>query len=704
MKLPTINYLPLIYLLSINTALADEMDDFFALSPAELAEITVMIASGTQKSVYHSPAVTTVITAQQIKSMGATQLNQVLETVPGLHVSIQAVTGDAVYSMRGMVNNVNAQVLVMLNGNRYSVPYKGSPMTGMSLPVEAIQKIEVIRGPGSALYGADAFAGVINIITKKAADINGTEVGVRGGSWDSQSVWGLHGSQWRGWDIAATMQYRHNTNDNQQTVDSDLQSRFDRGFGTQASLAPGAVQSAAENWNAHLNLQRPHWNMGFWAFNESNAGLRYGAAGALDNKGQLKGSNYLTHIQFSSEDWDEQWELTARASYLYTDIKANIHNFPDGAVLPIDQTGNINPTPQALLNPVFFPNGVVSNIGINNEVAIFKSTALFKGFTGHLWRATVAYRYEQVSTHEQRNFGHGILNGSEGLVDGTLTDVTGTDLTFLENSNRSIGSFALQDEWQISPDWQFTAGVRYDHYSDFGSTVNPRAALVWDIDSQLTAKLLYGEAFRAPSFLEQKQKNSQLFIGNPNLKPETIRTVELALDYRPFKTLGLGSNIYYYEIKDLITVAGVGIAKVNNTAGQSRLGVEVEWNWDILQQLNLKGNYAWQAAIDSQHNIRVPAHQVYLALAWRFLPQWQVQSQVNWVANRVNQIPTNQKLKDYATVDLTLNSQRFFNVVDLTASVHNLFNARGKEPANDSYPGNYPINSRSFYLETSVHF
>jgi len=79
--------------------------------------------------------------------------------------------------MRGIRNTQNSQVLMLLNGTRITTPVYGTLMTGTELPIEAIQQVEVIRGPGSALYGADAFAGVINIITKKAKDINGTALG-----------------------------------------------------------------------------------------------------------------------------------------------------------------------------------------------------------------------------------------------------------------------------------------------------------------------------------------------------------------------------------------------------------------------------------------------------------------------------------------------------------------------------------------------
>ncbi|MCK4840564.1 MAG: TonB-dependent receptor [Methylococcales bacterium] len=684
----------------------DEMDDFFAMSPEELANISVTIATGTAKPAYQSAAITTVITAEQIKAMGATELPQVLETVPGLHISIQEVTNDPVYSMRGMRNDVNAQVLLMLNGTRFSVPYKGSSMTAMTLPVEAIQKIEVIRGPGSALYGADAFAGVINIITKKAKDIEETEIGIRGGSWDAQSIWGLHSEQWLGWDIATTLQYSHNNNDGDRIIDSDLQTQFDSAMGSNASLAPGEMQTQAENWNAHLNLQRKHWDVGFWAYNKVDAGMRAGAGGALDDEGNVNAENYLTDIRFSSEDNIENWQLLAHASYLYTNVDADLHNFPDGTVLPIDSNGNINSTSVALVS---FPDGVNSYIGIENQVASIELSAIFKGFEDHLLRFSTGYRYEQVVTKESRNFGSGIIDGTQAIVDGNLTNVTGTDLVFLPDSHRSIWSVALQDEWQISQNWMFTGGVRYDHYSDFGSTVNPRLALVWNINEKLTSKILYGRAFRAPSFLEQKQQNSQLFIGNPDLEPEIINTIEIAFDYRPYRKLRLVSNFYFYEIEDSIAaVIESGVATVGKGDDQVAYGAEFEWDWKIHQQLSLRGNYAWQYAINERTTQRisgVPEHQVYVAVAWAFLPQWKLQTQFNWIGHRLNlENSTNQTLKDYETVDVTLNSPRFFKHINFSASVRNVFNSNGKVPASNSYVNNLPIASRSFYLQTTVHF
>lgn len=682
--------------------------DLLELSPAELADIPVSIASGTAKSLSHSAAVTSVITAEQISAMGATELHEVLETVPGVHATIQPVTNDYSYTMRGIYNATNAEVLLLLNGTRFSVPYQGTHIQGMIIPVEDIQRVEVIRGPGSALYGADAFAGVINIITKKAADIDGTTIAARGGNADTTSAWGQHGSTWQGWDVATSLQYSHNGNDPDRVISADAQTAIDQQFGTHASLAPGAMQTQLERWNAHLNLQRKHWDIGFWAYNE-NGGLRAGTNGALDNRGRVEGANYLGDIRYSTEDDIEDWELQAHASFLHTDVNANIINLPAGALLPIGADGNVTDQPALIRGLVSFPDGMRFNVGFKSTVPTFEFTSIYKGLTDHLLRMTASYRYEELNVNEARNFGIGVLNPLTTNVADGVQDVTGTPLAFLTDHHRDITSVALQDEWQFAADWHLTTGLRYDHYSDFGDTFNPRAALVWNINPELTGKILYGQAYRAPSFLEQHQKNNPLFIGDPSLEPETIETTELALDYRPIKNLRTALNLFYYEIKDLIDVPlGTNSSlTVQNTPGQTGQGSEFEWDWKFHENWNLRGNYAWQFARNDSTGRRVanvPEHHVYTALAWNFMPKWQIQTQINWLGHRLSSPGDPRALEDYETVDLTLNAKKLMGYIDLTASARNLFDSHGKEPAITSYPDNLPIVPQSFYFEAAIHF
>jgi len=680
-------------------------EDLMDLSLDELGAIPVTtIATGTSKPIFQSAAVTSVITAEQIKSMGATQLHEVLETVPGVHASVQNSTGDYNYSMRGISNTTNSQILMMLNGTRITTPFRGSVMDFLELPVEAIQRVEVIRGPGSALYGADAFAGVINIITKKARDINGKVLGARIGDHSTQSGWGQYGTQWAGWDIAASLQYQHTNGDDGRIIKADSQTVIDNKLGTHASHAPGSMNTRYETFNGHLNLQRKHWDIGFWAFNSIDSGLRVGVASALNPNGRANGEQYLGDIRFSTEDWFVDWELMAHASYLQTDFQAQFQAFPDNAKLRIASDGNIANLFDKTNPLVLFSNGVNTDIGRIQKIPAIELSSLYRGWDKHLLRLGAGFRYEEITTSDRRNFGYG--KALPAVANGTLIDVTGTQFVYLPNTHRSIWSAVAQDEWQFAKNWQLTVGIRFVHYSDFGSTVNPRAALVWDINEQLTSKILYGKAFRAPNFSEQGNQNNPVIVGNKQLKPETINTIEWAFDYRPFSSLRTAVNLYYYEIDNLIAIPS-GTVTYQNSGNQNGYGTEFEWNWQASEQWNVTGNYAWQNARNNTTGNRVtgvPEHHVYMAVGWQFLPQWHIQPQINWVGSRTVSPGDNRPLKDYETIDLTLRGKNLFGHLNLSASVRNMFDANNLEPANSGLPQNIPLPGRSFYFEASTNF
>lgn len=706
-----VNCLALMLYSDFVKAEANKVDDFFAMSPAELAATPIVsIATGTPKPIFQSAAVTSVITAEQIKSMGATELHEVLETVPGVHASLQENNYDYNYSMRGIRNGANSQVLMLLNGTRITTPFQGTLPTGTELPIEAIQQVEVIRGPGSALYGADAFAGVINIITKKAKDIDGKVLGARVGDHSTQSGWGQYGAQWGDWNVATSLQYQHTSGDSGRVVNADVQTSFDSAFGTDASHAPGPLNTRYETLNGHLNLQREHWDIGFWAFNSLDWGTRAGAAGALDPNGSANGEHYLGDVRFSTEDWFDNWELIAHASYLQADFQANqLQLFPNNARLPIGSDGNIN-TSSGNSSLVSFPNGVNNNLGRIERIPSIELSSVYKGLDNHLLRFSTGFRYEQISPSESRNYGPGVIDGTQGVVGGALTDVTGTPFVYLPDAHRSVWSLVAQDEWQFADDWQLTAGVRYDDYSDFGGTVNPRVALVWDVNEQTTSKLLYGKAFRAPNFAEQFTQNNPVVLGNKNLNPETINTYEWALDYRPFSSLRTAANVYYYQIDNLISAVPDPSGRTNiyqNSGNQDGYGTEFEFNWQVAEQWNVKGNYAWQYATNELTNLPVagvPEHHVYTALQWQFMPNWQLQPQINWIGNRTSSLGDSRTLNDYETIDLTLRGKKLFGQLNLAASLRNTFDTKYYEPAALQLPQNLPMSGRSFYLEASVNF
>ena len=153
---------------SLSAFAADESEEE-ALALVYGDKASVSIATGGKQAISKAPSVATVITAEDIKAMGATDLDQVMETVPGVHVS-RTNNYASSYQIRGIVGNPsNPQVLMLQNGISMTTLYRGDKGGNWGgLPLENVARIEIIRGPGSALYGADAFSGVITLITKTA--------------------------------------------------------------------------------------------------------------------------------------------------------------------------------------------------------------------------------------------------------------------------------------------------------------------------------------------------------------------------------------------------------------------------------------------------------------------------------------------------------------------------------------------------------
>ncbi|MBL4709563.1 MAG: TonB-dependent receptor plug domain-containing protein, partial [Flavobacteriales bacterium] len=221
-------------LLCAGTALAQSLSQEDELELLYGDEEFISLATGTSQPISRAPAVASVITADDIAAIGATDLDQILETVPGLHVSRRASFYNPIYTIRGIQSDANPQVLVLINGipitNLY-VGDRGQIWGGM--PVKNISRVEIIRGPGSALHGADAFSGTINIVTKTASEINGTEIGAGSGSFDTQRAWLLYGSKKSGLDIAFSFQY-HKTDGQRESIESDAQTGLDTLLNTSA--------------------------------------------------------------------------------------------------------------------------------------------------------------------------------------------------------------------------------------------------------------------------------------------------------------------------------------------------------------------------------------------------------------------------------------------------------------------------------------
>ena len=207
--------------------------------------------------------------------MGAVTIEEVLETVPGFHVS-SANGFVPVYTIRGIFSPLSSHVLVMQDGISVNDPVNSGKLFSYTHLTPNISKIEIIRGPGSALYGAGAFSGVINIITKRGEELGGSEVGGLVGSFDTYGGWAQWGKKSDAFDIAFSAQGR-TTHGQREIVESDAQSRLDKLFNTRASLAPGPI-----------NVPRDDIDLGFSLRYRDNVKLHVSAPRKRGASGRVK--------------------------------------------------------------------------------------------------------------------------------------------------------------------------------------------------------------------------------------------------------------------------------------------------------------------------------------------------------------------------------------------------------------------------------
>ena len=642
-----------------------------SLARAYGGEEFVSIATGRRQPIVLAPAVASVITAADIEAIGATDLDEVLETVPGLHVARSVIALNPIYVVRGIFSFFNPQVLVLINGIPITNLFQGDRnQVWGGMPVNDIARIEIIRGPGSAIYGADAFAGVINIITKTADDIAGTEVGVRAGSFDTKDAWLLHGGRWSGTDVALSLEF-HETEGDNEIIKSDAQSVFDARSGTHASLAPGPLNGQRDSLDARLDLAHGNWRLRLGYQGRRRVGTGAGVAQALDPQGHGESDRINADLTYHLPTFSDNWDVTTQISYLDTTAVTSLRLSPPGATFP----GGV------------FPQGVIGNPDVFERHVRADLSAFYSGFLKHRLRFGTGFNYGSLyKVRETKNY----TLDPQGLPVplGSVVDVSET-APFLRPHDRENYYVFAQDEWALARDWSLTSGVRYDHYSDFGSTINPRLALVWQTRYNLATKILYGRAFRAPSFAEEFNINNPVQLGNPNLKPETINTIELAFDYQPTSVLRMGLNIFRYQIDDLIGFvpdpAPATSRTARNTGKQRGYGLEWEANWRLSDSLRLYGNYAFQQSTDESTDSdagNAPHHQIYLRAEWRFMPDWLLTPQVKWVLDRERVAgDPRPDIPDYAIVDLALRRKNIMGHLEVALLVHNLFDADAREPS-----------------------
>lgn len=674
-------------------AMAQSDEEELALAYGD--QRSVSIAAGTRQSLRQAPAVASVVTAEAIAAMGAVDLDEVLQTVAGLHVGRAANQYSPLYIVRGIYSQFNAQVLLLQNGVPMTTMFvgnKGNVWAGY--PVEHIARIEVIRGPGSALYGADAYAGVINVVTKSAADTPGTRVGLRAGSFDTRDGWVLHGGKLGALDVSAYLRVG-STDGARSLIERDAAqpavTRAPRPLNLGREAVDGNLELALGRWRAHLGTKL-----------RGNVGTAAGVASALDPVGRSRSERTHADLNWAEADLGGGWGAGLQVSVLhYADLATtNYVLLPAGTTLG---PGNV------------FTDGLIGGPNKWERQWRMSAFATYSGLAGHSLRFGVGHDdLDLYKTTEYKNFNPNYSRvGTGSFAD--VIDFSGTAQKFMLPQRRRISYVYAQDEWQLRPDWVLTAGVRHDRYSDFGSTTNPRLALVWSAAYDVTVKLMHGQAFRAPSFNEQYSINNPVIGGNPAVKPETIRTTEAAFAWTPADGLQLNLTLFRYAMRDIIrgapNAAAPPASLIQNRGGQDGRGAEMELVWDASRSLRLSGHLALQRSVD--HDSRqdagyAPTRRAYLQADWLFARGTGLSAQVNHVAGRHRPAgDARAPIRDYTTLDLTVRT-RLAGMPDWEWSLmlRNVLGADAREPslAGGGIVNDLPVAPRASHVQAQYRF
>ncbi len=294
---------------------------------------------------------------------------------------------------------------------------------------------------------------------------------------------------------------------------------------------------------------------------------------------------------------------------------------------------------------------------------------------------------------------------------GSTINATGGALAYLLPHKRHLNYVFVQDEWTLARDWTLTAGLRHDRFSDFGSTTNPRVALVWDAAYNVIVKAMHGRAFRAPSSTEQYNRNNPVNIGNPAIQPEKIATSELAVVWQPLTNVQTNLTLFRYRMRDIIAAISNPDPSTGktfqNTGDQGGRGLEFEASWDPLRTLRLSASVSLQHSTDSVSDRDVglaPEKRFFARARWAFAPTWEAGWMLNHVADRKREAWDMRPLiADYTRTDVSLARSNLAGSWELRALVQNLFDRDIREPSfgPGNIPFDLPLAGRAFSVQLS---
>ncbi|MDM8567304.1 TonB-dependent receptor [Candidatus Halobeggiatoa sp. HSG11] len=505
-----------------------ELQDELRFLRAEL--ITVETASGTEESLLDAPATIVIVTAEEIKQRGYTDLSEVITDLPGFDAVIANGTSYMLAYQRGYRTPYTARTLIMFNGIVDNLLWSQEAAITRQYPLSNIKRVEVLYGPASAVYGPNAFLGIINVITHDANDVEvgktATQINVQVGSYNSKGVdASIKGKPTQ--DLSFSLTGKVFKSD-----EADLSNQFGfletSKFNNPKTWGPlleiehenrqlGSYYDPTDDYGILADLQYKGFKLGLihWKIKEAY-GPYYAADRAQNNNFWNKSSD-----QFSLEYRNKITEsLKSHSLLLYRESRRY------GYWSEAEQDWNPGMEDHSYISFTHWNSDSNSWLFKQNlEFALHKNLLISGGVKFERKELTKAYDvpgYWEPAISSSTEGGSGIGHSTDATYippPPPLAEMPENNLAH----TRDIGGY-LQAIFDVEP-YRFNFGVRYDKNSIYGDVVNPRTSIIYKLSNSLTFKIFYGEAFQEPAPL-------QLWGGwsgrkaNPDLKPEQGQTFE----------------------------------------------------------------------------------------------------------------------------------------------------------------------------------
>ncbi len=630
-----------------DTALAK----LLAMNFEDLLNAKVSIATKTAEPIGETPAVVSVITAVDIKNMGAVNLNNILQTVPGFEVITQYQGYNSI-GIRGVKNSRNAsQLLVLIDGIPFNGIFRGSMnLYNDPFSIDVIERMEIIRGPGSALYGRNAFSGVINIITKNAKTDNDYYIKASIGDFDTKRLSGYYGYSKDLFHASISFENFYSKRNDAYFVDGPRAGRWDL---------------HSDNYFLHSTIGYGDFTLtGFYKYEDNGGGITKNyvveKAGNMSLQYKHNISADITvhakifgHLLSHLEDIEEFYPGASPAYPLGLYYQPISHEYSTGAEAEMHYRTSHNNT---LL------------CGIQND---------FHGVYDMTINANIDFRtYTPLPGIDRNNQ----VPYQPGWFTDGKRDYTNT-------------AVYIQDIWNALEELTFTLGGRYDVDSEIGGIINPRCGVVWQPIERLTLKALYGKAYRAPS-PEEQYKTIGFAIGNKDLKPEKINTFEFSASYYSENTKNTIS-VFHNTLTDLIYAAIINTVDPNNkyynVGKNTSVGIEYENKTVWSRKLSSFFNFSYTKSEntervdnrDSVYNHKdVAPFKINFGVDYTFLKCFHAnlnmfyRSKMERFLIPALMTEVQDPIGDYATFNCTLRAEKLFNHLEASVSLYNMFDKK----------------------------